>query len=215
MVRMLSAQPRGGKGESERESDASILVGERFEDGDQGRSSPSLCSSFCLSSSAAAATVAGQFLSPAPAVLPGGKTGETESSFIKSSRLSNNNSRSKVVPPANFGMVCDGLYRMGQPNELNFSFMRRLNVKTIVFLKQVRAFLCYIHRSRLFFPPLTSCRPFLLFFYCFVSLLPLLIFFSPSLLLFLSFLSFPLPHLFRTPPVNTSWTLWRRKAFIW
>ncbi|KAJ3413288.1 tyrosine-protein phosphatase required for protection against superoxide stress (By similarity) [Chytridiales sp. JEL 0842] len=34
----------------------------------------------------------------------------------------------------NFGMVEEDLYRSGQPNELNFPFLEKLNLKTVVFL---------------------------------------------------------------------------------
>ena len=34
----------------------------------------------------------------------------------------------------NFGMIEDDLYRSGQPNELNFPFLERLGLRTIVFL---------------------------------------------------------------------------------
>ena len=39
------------------------------------------------------------------------------------------------VPPANYAHVADGLHRSGFPNELNFLFLERLKVKTIVFLR--------------------------------------------------------------------------------
>lgn len=38
------------------------------------------------------------------------------------------------IPPQNFGLVEDNLYRSGQPNELNFPFLEKLGLKTIVFL---------------------------------------------------------------------------------
>ncbi|XP_004348965.1 tyrosine phosphatase [Capsaspora owczarzaki ATCC 30864] len=38
------------------------------------------------------------------------------------------------MPPMNFGMVEEDLYRSGQPNELNFPFLEKLHLKTIVFL---------------------------------------------------------------------------------
>jgi len=34
----------------------------------------------------------------------------------------------------NFGMVADDLYRSGQPNELNFPFLEKLQLKKIIFL---------------------------------------------------------------------------------
>ncbi|KAK5584561.1 hypothetical protein ACTFIV_010895 [Dictyostelium citrinum] len=38
------------------------------------------------------------------------------------------------IPPLNFGMVADDLYRSGQPNELNFPFLEKLQLKKIIFL---------------------------------------------------------------------------------
>ncbi|CEH17169.1 protein tyrosine phosphatase [Ceraceosorus bombacis] len=39
-----------------------------------------------------------------------------------------------VVPPLNFDMVVPGVYRSGHPNERNFEFMRRLGLKSIMYL---------------------------------------------------------------------------------
>ena len=39
------------------------------------------------------------------------------------------------MPPPNYAHVADGLHRSGFPNELNFLFLERLRVKTIVFLR--------------------------------------------------------------------------------
>ncbi len=39
-----------------------------------------------------------------------------------------------VIPPINFGCVEDGLFRSGQPNALNFPFLERLQLRTVVFL---------------------------------------------------------------------------------
>ncbi|KAL7750604.1 tyrosine-protein phosphatase required for protection against superoxide stress (By similarity) [Sorochytrium milnesiophthora] len=38
------------------------------------------------------------------------------------------------IPPLNFGLVEDDLYRAGQPNDLNFPFLEKLGLKTIVWL---------------------------------------------------------------------------------
>jgi tyrosine-protein phosphatase OCA1 len=38
------------------------------------------------------------------------------------------------IPPINFGLVENKLYRSGQPNELNFPFLEKLGLKSIVFL---------------------------------------------------------------------------------
>ena len=39
-----------------------------------------------------------------------------------------------VVPPLNFDMVAPGVYRSGHPNERNFGFLKRLNLKSIIYL---------------------------------------------------------------------------------
>lgn len=41
---------------------------------------------------------------------------------------------SYFIPPVNYGMVEEDLYRSGQPNELNFPFLERLHLKTIIYL---------------------------------------------------------------------------------
>jgi len=38
------------------------------------------------------------------------------------------------IPPINWGMVEEDLYRSGQPNVLNFPFLEKLNLKTIIWL---------------------------------------------------------------------------------
>lgn len=38
------------------------------------------------------------------------------------------------IPPVNFGMIEEDLYRSGQPNELNFPYLERLNLRTIIYL---------------------------------------------------------------------------------
>ncbi|WFD20530.1 protein-tyrosine-phosphatase [Malassezia caprae] len=39
-----------------------------------------------------------------------------------------------VVPPLNFDMVAPGVYRSGHPNERNFAFLQRLNLKSIMYI---------------------------------------------------------------------------------
>ncbi len=39
-----------------------------------------------------------------------------------------------LIPPANFGLVEKGLTRSGMPNELNFLFLKRLKLKTVLYL---------------------------------------------------------------------------------
>lgn len=38
------------------------------------------------------------------------------------------------IPPAQFGLVCEGLVRSGQPTELNFPFLEKLDLKTVLWL---------------------------------------------------------------------------------
>lgn len=37
-------------------------------------------------------------------------------------------------PPVNFGLVEEGLYRSALPNEINYPFLERLRLKTIIYL---------------------------------------------------------------------------------
>lgn len=39
-----------------------------------------------------------------------------------------------LIPPINFGIVEADLFRSGMPNELNFPFLERLQLKTIIYL---------------------------------------------------------------------------------
>ena len=41
---------------------------------------------------------------------------------------------STFVPPANFGLVEMDLYRSGLPNELNFPFLEKLQLRTVIYL---------------------------------------------------------------------------------
>ncbi|RUS18125.1 protein-tyrosine phosphatase [Endogone sp. FLAS-F59071] len=38
------------------------------------------------------------------------------------------------IPPLNYGMIEEDLYRSGQPNELNFPFIEKLGLKTVIWL---------------------------------------------------------------------------------
>lgn len=42
--------------------------------------------------------------------------------------------RAVLVPPLNFDMVAPGVYRSGHPNERNFGFLERLNLRSLVYL---------------------------------------------------------------------------------
>ena len=42
----------------------------------------------------------------------------------------------RLIPPVNFGMVEENLYRSGLPTELNFPFLERLRLKKIIYLAQ-------------------------------------------------------------------------------
>ncbi len=39
-----------------------------------------------------------------------------------------------IVPPINFAMVSKGIYRSGYPTKKNFSFLKRLGLKTVLYL---------------------------------------------------------------------------------
>jgi hypothetical protein len=40
-----------------------------------------------------------------------------------------------VVPPINFSLVAPGIYRSGHPNKKNLSFLRRLKLKSVMYLE--------------------------------------------------------------------------------
>lgn len=40
----------------------------------------------------------------------------------------------RYIPPVNFGLVEEDLYRSGQPTLLNFPFLETLHLNTIVYL---------------------------------------------------------------------------------
>jgi hypothetical protein len=39
-----------------------------------------------------------------------------------------------LIPPLNFSMVSPGIYRSGYPNYKNFPFLKKIGIKTIIFL---------------------------------------------------------------------------------
>lgn len=39
-----------------------------------------------------------------------------------------------LIPPANYGVVEEGLYRSALPNELNFPFLEQLQIKTLLYM---------------------------------------------------------------------------------
>ncbi|KAJ1503767.1 hypothetical protein HMI54_004796 [Coelomomyces lativittatus] len=41
---------------------------------------------------------------------------------------------SVLVPPLNFAMVCSGVYRSGYPNRKNFTFLKTLQLKTLIYV---------------------------------------------------------------------------------
>ena len=42
----------------------------------------------------------------------------------------------RVIPPVNFGMVEEGLYRCGQPSEQSYPFLEQLGLKSVIYLAQ-------------------------------------------------------------------------------
>ncbi|WWC87365.1 uncharacterized protein L201_002254 [Kwoniella dendrophila CBS 6074] len=43
-----------------------------------------------------------------------------------------------VVPPINFSLVVPGIYRSGHPNKKNFNFLKRLNLKNVIYLESLK-----------------------------------------------------------------------------
>ncbi len=39
-----------------------------------------------------------------------------------------------LIPSINFAMVCPGVYRSGYPSRKNFPFLRKVGIKSIVYL---------------------------------------------------------------------------------
>lgn len=59
-----------------------------------------------------------------------------------------------LVPPNNFGMVEEDLYRSGAPDQINFGFLEQLNLRSLIWLapEDVGSELCvdgtaYMRRS--------------------------------------------------------------------
>jgi len=48
--------------------------------------------------------------------------------------MQTNSSESNIIPPLNFAMVSPGIYRSGFPNRRNFTFIRKLGLKSILYL---------------------------------------------------------------------------------
>lgn len=55
-------------------------------------------------------------------------------SILDSEWLVKQNPESMLVPPANFGIVEDGIYRCSKIENLNFSFIETLKLKTVIFV---------------------------------------------------------------------------------
>jgi len=45
----------------------------------------------------------------------------------------NNSTEEELVPPANFALVCKGVYRSGFPKKRNFPFLRKLGIKSVLY----------------------------------------------------------------------------------
>ena len=70
---------------------------------------------------------------------------------------------SYYIPPVNFGMVEDNLYRSGQPGELNFPFLEKLKLKKILYLSNEEppsAFLNFVTEQGIEFEPLGALHDF-------------------------------------------------------
>ncbi len=72
---------------------------------------------------------------------------------------------SYYIPPVNFGMVEDNLYRSGQPGELNFPFLEKLKLKKILYLSNEdppSSFQNFVSEQGIEFEPLGSFQYFAL-----------------------------------------------------
>ncbi len=56
------------------------------------------------------------------------------SRFICASYFAHPSRGAMFFPPVGFGLVEEGLYRSALPNEINFPFLERLRLKTIIYL---------------------------------------------------------------------------------
>lgn len=78
---------------------------------------------------------------------PSSQTGSTNKKVSAQPALQTNSSQDQppptiiesqihlnLVPPLNFALVEDGIYRSGFPMEINYPFLQQLNLKTIIYL---------------------------------------------------------------------------------
>jgi len=72
---------------------------------------------------------------------------ETEMPSLVSFKAPGKPNRGVLVPPLNFGMVLPGIYRSGYPNSKNFPFLKKLGVKSVVYLCPDK----YMESNRVFF----------------------------------------------------------------
>lgn len=66
--------------------------------------------------------------------LPHDETTISQSSSSTSIVRNTSYSRTQYVPPLNFALVEDGIYRSGFPMPINYPFLMRLKIKTIIYL---------------------------------------------------------------------------------
>ncbi|GAB0489568.1 hypothetical protein MMPV_000792 [Pyropia vietnamensis] len=67
-----------------------------------------------------------------------------------------------LIPPINFGIVEENVYRSGMPNELNFPFIEKLQLATIIYLAPEEpspAFLAFIDDQSIDMVPLGDEAP--------------------------------------------------------
>lgn len=60
------------------------------------------------------------------------KRGESIQDLYTSLKILNN--RPKYVPPINFSLVEEGIYRSGHPQPINYEYLKILNLKTIIYI---------------------------------------------------------------------------------
>lgn len=57
-----------------------------------------------------------------------------QESLNESDRLSDSMSMQHFIPPPNFALVEENIFRSGQPNELNLPYLEQLEIQTVLYL---------------------------------------------------------------------------------
>ncbi len=62
------------------------------------------------------------------------KMEESDHSIAATEYRDNEEEEELLIPPLNFAMVAPGVYRSGYPNKRNFTFMKKLGLKNIMYV---------------------------------------------------------------------------------